>query len=673
MAQRSHRLLLGAVVIAVAGVPAAVAAGQSDRDGDVDAHGRRFVRRAGREFALGDRPLRLAGASNYYLMYKSHAMVDSLLNTASASGFNVVRMWGSLDIGNQDGSNSIRGKAEGVYFHYMDGSTPAFNDGADGLEHLDYVIHKAGQLGLRLIIPFVNNWNDFGGMDQYVRWRGGQYHDDFYTDATIRVWYKDWISHLLNRVNIHTGIAYKDDATIMTWELANEPRCKSGGAYPQSSTCTTQTLVDWADDVSTFVKTIDSRHLLSVGDEGFFCIPGATDWTENCGEGVDTLALADLPNIDVASFHLYPDGWGKDPAWGTEWIKRHIREARKIRERAMLGEFGLRDKSVRNPVYKQWTDTMLLNGGAGALYWILSDKQDDGTYYPDYDGFTVYCPSPVCTTFSHFADMQLLRGPFTFPPVADHDSATTAFDTAVTLHPTANDIAYWSGPVLTASVDLDPSTPDQQTDYTNAAGTFLFQSGGDVLFTPATGFSGSAAASYVVKDRLRRLSNVANLTVTVMPDPNAAIKLFSFESGTEGWGPPSWGDTAATVARSASFATDGSFSLQVNTVNGGWYGLNLPAPADISTKTHVKIDVGTTSVGTSTNLAIQVGNNWTWCQAPQWGYINPGTSPATVDLDLTHLDCGGSTISTDDLKRLDAMFIFLSGGGTFYVDNVRAE
>lgn len=26
-------------------------------------------------------------------------------------------------------------------------------------------------------------------------------------------------------------------------------------------------------------------------------------------------------------------------------------------------------------------------------------------------------------------------------------------------------------------------------------------------------------------------------TVTVKPDPNAAIKLFSFETGTEGWGP----------------------------------------------------------------------------------------------------------------------------------------
>ena len=33
---------------------------------------------------------------------------------------------------------------------------------------------------MKLVIPFVGNWTDFGGMDQYVRWLGGQFHDQFY-------------------------------------------------------------------------------------------------------------------------------------------------------------------------------------------------------------------------------------------------------------------------------------------------------------------------------------------------------------------------------------------------------------------------------------------------------------------------------------------------------------
>jgi mannan endo-1,4-beta-mannosidase len=155
--------------------------------------------------------------------------------------------------------------------------------------------------------------------------------------------------------------------------------------------------------MSSFVKSVDRKHLVSVGDEGFYCIPDATDWMEDCSQGVDTIAFTKLRHIDVMSFHLYPDHWNKDIEWGIEWIKRHIRDARRLWKPAMLGEFGLRDKSVRNPVYKEWTDTVFGRRGTGALYWILSGVQDDGTLYPDYDGFTVYCPSPVCTTIGNFA------------------------------------------------------------------------------------------------------------------------------------------------------------------------------------------------------------------------------------------------------------------------------
>ena len=71
----------------------------------------------------------------------------------------------------------------------------------------------------------------------------------------------------------------------------------------------------------------------------------------------------------------------------------------------MLGEFGWSDKATRNPVYQHWTDAWSSGPAATvALYWILSGNQDDGTLYPDYDGFTVYCPSPVCTTITNAGD-----------------------------------------------------------------------------------------------------------------------------------------------------------------------------------------------------------------------------------------------------------------------------
>ena len=88
------------------------------------AQGNDFVKQSGPELRLHGQIFRFAGSNNYYPMYKSKFMVDDVLNTAAAQGFRVMRVWGSLDIGNQDGSNSIRGKADGVYFQYWDGRRP---------------------------------------------------------------------------------------------------------------------------------------------------------------------------------------------------------------------------------------------------------------------------------------------------------------------------------------------------------------------------------------------------------------------------------------------------------------------------------------------------------------------------------------------------------------------
>ena len=522
-----------AVLLTLTTVVASSAGAQGTAPDVVDARGHHFAARVGRVIYHRGKPFRMAGSNNYYPMYESQYMVDNLLQTAAAQNFNTFRIWGFIDIGNQDGSNSVDGIQNGVYFHYWNGSEPAFNDGATGLQHLDYVIYEAGLLNLKLIIPFVNNYDQYGGMDQYVRWAGDQYHDQFYTDPNIRRWYKQWIDHLLNHVNSYTGIKYKDDATIMTWELANEERCAGGGVYPQSSSCTTDTITDWAADISAYVKSIDRKHLLSPGDEGFYCTdPHSSDFTINCSTGVDSIALAKLPDMDVLSYHLYPDSWGKTPQWGTEWITRHINDSHQLGDRAVAGEWGLLEKNVRNPVYNDWENAVLADDGAGALYWILSGLQDNGTLYPDYDGYTVYCPTPVCSAFTHFA--RTIQGlPVNNAPIADNDTATTANNTPVTLNITDNDITYQGVPLDIASVDLDPATPGRQTTVTNSLGTYTLQSGGNVNFQPAsTCTTGTVTTPYTVQDERGRVSNPANIAVTV---GGIVGELYNFEDGVDTW------------------------------------------------------------------------------------------------------------------------------------------
>ena len=619
-----------------------------------------FVYRNGSDLKLQGKKFRFAGTNNYYLMYKSRKMVDAVLEKAAANNLNVVRTWGFLDIGNLDGSSGQK-PADGVYFQYWDGEKPAYNDGPDGLERMDYIVAKAGELGVKLVIPLVNNWSTFGGMDQYVRWAGGQYHDDFYRDPQIRSWYKDWVSHMLNRVNTVTGVAYKDDPTIMTWELANEPRCLSGD-LPRSPDCDTKTLTAWADEMSGHIKRVDPNHLVSVGDEGFYCTnPNSEEWTVNCGEGVDTVAFAALPNVDVMSFHLYPDHWDKDAAWGGNWIESHIKAADKLKKPVMLGEFGWQDKATRNPVFKAWTDLALKQKIDGMLYWILSDVQDDGTLYPDYDGFTVYCPSPVCTTLSNFS-LALGKEQKKFAPVADHDAVTTPSKTPVTLTPTDNDVAYGNTAVVARTLDLDLEQAGQQTSVM-VAGKGVFDLSADgVRFSPAAGFSGKAVVTYTVEDSKGRLSNPATLTVTVLPDPTGALTLFNFEDDAEGWAPANWNPDAGTVARSDAFATEGGYGLEVTSTGGGWFGLDFAAPLDLSGKTGLKYDLK--SGGTSPLVALKIGSDYTWCQY-SGGSVGAGT--ATVSIAWDDFGC---SFDPGDVR---GMYIYFNGGGTFYLDNIRAE
>jgi mannan endo-1,4-beta-mannosidase len=253
-----------------------------------------------------------------------------------------------------------------------------------------------------------------------------------------------------------------------------------------------------------------------------------------------------------------------------------------------------------------------------------------------------------------------------FPPVADVDTAVTEYNTAVTLQPVANDAAYGGASIVPGSLDLDPLTGGQQTTVPVTGGTFTASPDGAVLFTPADGFSGKAQASYTVQDSAGRLSNAAALSVTVKPSPTAAIQIASFESGTEGWASANWQANAGSVEQSSEYASQGSYSLKVITADGGWFGTSFSPPLNLTGKTHIKFDIKTTGAGTSTNAAIQVGSGWTWCQG-SWGWLNAGTT-STVDIDLLNLGC-----TSPDLGQVQGMYIWFSGGGTFYLDNIRAE
>jgi mannan endo-1,4-beta-mannosidase len=385
---------------------------------------------------------------------------------------------------------------------------------------------------------------------------------------------------------------------------------------------------------------------------------------------VDTIALASLRNIDVMSFHLYPDYWGFDSAWGTEWINRHFADALAIRKPAMLGEYGLLEKQSRNRVYQEWTDATLDVGGAGALYWLLPGLQDDHTPYPDYDGFSVYCPGGVCETLGRFATMMTANRRLPFGPAPDDDVARTISVTPVTLPILANDVTYDGAVLDAATIDLDPATPGYQTTFPVTGGTYQSNLDGTVTFVATPGFVGNAVGSYLVWDSAGRVSSPATMTVTVDPDPNSSRLLFSFEDGADGWRPLN-NAADGTTEQSADYASLGNFSLKVSPTRDDWFGAAYASPVDLSGKTRVSWEVRTTSSGTSQELVLQTGAGWDWCQAGTFEWVNADTTK-TMAIDLTTIVCNTGAV---DLSQVHALYVYLGNGGTgpIYLDNVRAD
>lgn len=217
-----------------------------------------------------------------------------------------------------------------------------FNE--EAFRTLDKVLEVAARVGVRVIIPLVDNWKWWGGIEQYAEYRGKP-AADFWTDRGVIEDFKKTVSFVINRRNTFTGTLYKDDKAILAWETGNELY----STYP------------WTKEIAAQIKSLDSNHLVL---DGFYI--GSKE--------IQSEALED-PNIDIVSSHHYP-GPNKG---ATEMAADIVRFRRQIggKKAYIEGEVGFIPVAGMERVL----DTVISNGLSGAMGWSLRFHNRDGGFY----------------------------------------------------------------------------------------------------------------------------------------------------------------------------------------------------------------------------------------------------------------------------------------------------
>jgi mannan endo-1,4-beta-mannosidase len=329
---------------------------------------------------------RATGTNLYYLQQLlSYAQQDQDRDALRAVGevlddlvclsLPVARIWGFNDSA-KDPSSIRRSPREG------------FRE--EGLRGLDQAVWEAKRRGIRLIIPLVNNWNEYGGLSAYASWateelRGSYEHDDFFKNVRLRQWWKDYVYMLVNRVNTFTGVAYKDEPAILAWEIGNELRCQSCRG--------TSALPDAIEELATFLKQLAPDQLVSDGGDGFDDDPSLYAGLSNFyavrgDEGASFSKLARIEALDLLSYHFYPRNYGfEGPRDAAVWIERHGAIAAVTGKVAYLGEAGfIAPDAERARSYDSWLRSLFaLSGGQLGLFWQLSPAARTNN-----DGLAVY-------------------------------------------------------------------------------------------------------------------------------------------------------------------------------------------------------------------------------------------------------------------------------------------
>lgn len=329
-----------------------------------------FVRVKGTQFTLLDKPFRFVGANASVVLGKhERAHYEDVLDAIAADGLKVIRIWALGET-----------HAPGEPHHPM----YAFRIGREGwveesFTHLDRVLAAAKKRNLKAIVVLANRWKDYGGVGMYMAWAGekvvrdprgeplGTMLSSFYASPKCQSLYRAHVERIVSRVNSVTGVPYREDPTIMAWELINEASAVTARDE--------EALIAWVRDNARFVRSLDPNHMISAGHIGYATKRERAVWRR----------VQALPEIDFADTHTYPlaDKRVTNTARLAHFTEDPIAIAHlELKKPLVFGEFGFArpqgftDSGVRARWMEAFLSQVAARGAAGALVWHYEPRQN---------------------------------------------------------------------------------------------------------------------------------------------------------------------------------------------------------------------------------------------------------------------------------------------------------
>lgn len=238
------------------------------------------------------------------------------------------------------------------------------------LRRIDFLIDTIHARGwpIRLMISLSTGFDVQSGVSWYARQGKGTPYERthaFYTDPRLRALYRNQMRHVLGHVNAKTGVAWKDEPAIWSWDVSNEPRILYGTPGTTYASRTRE-MVSWYAEMSAALRAIDRIHRIVSGT--FYSgdgVPPREDYDDwNIWE------LFGLDTIDALSVQSYV---------GPQLLRTGPKPL-------LLEEFGYGGRYFVEPTDGKRADNyrwMLLSdekvylSGVGALLWQMNWSHGD--------------------------------------------------------------------------------------------------------------------------------------------------------------------------------------------------------------------------------------------------------------------------------------------------------